>query len=201
MDYVDELEATVRSVAGRLRRVPEAAAGEPPAAGKWSAKQIVGHLIDSASNNHQRFVRARWQEDLVFPGYDQDAWVSAQEYSGARWRELIDLWEAYNLHLARLMRGVPEEVRLRRHARHNLDVVAWKPVPADVAASLDDVMRDYVGQLEHHVEQLDGLHLPEIIRRPRTLADAFGAFGFLVAIVAIVVGLVQIAHWLAHLFS
>jgi hypothetical protein len=131
-----------------------------PAPGKWSAKEIVGHLIDSASNNHQRFVRARWQDDLVFSGYAQEAWVSAQDYQHAPWPDLLTLLVAYNRHLARVMRATPESVRLRLNARHNLDALAWQPVPADRPASLDEFMRDYVAHLRHHLRQVDALRLP-----------------------------------------
>jgi hypothetical protein len=201
MDYTDDLVATVHATAGRLRRVSDADAARAPAPGKWAAKEIVGHLIDSASNNHQRFVRARWQDDLVFPPYDQDAWVATQGYQSAPWPTLVDLWEAYNSHLARVMRSMPEPVRLREHARHNLDEVAWQPVPRDRPATLDYFMRDYVAHLQHHVRQIDAMRLPERTpaRRPRTLGDLVGAFGFFVAIIAIVVGLVQTARWVKHL--
>ena len=74
--YALDLEDTVGRMAERLRGVSDAEAMRRPSAGKWSAKEIIGHLIDSASNNHQRFVRARWQEDMVFLGYQQDEWVA-----------------------------------------------------------------------------------------------------------------------------
>ena len=156
-DYVDDLVATVRSTADRLRAVSERDAERRPAAGKWCAKEIVGHLIDSASNNHQRFVRARWQEDLVFHGYEQDAWVLVQQYASAPWGELLDLWLAYNLHLARVMRAMPEAVRLRPHTRHNLDQLAWKPVAYGEPATLDYFMQDYVDHLHHHVRQIEAM--------------------------------------------
>lgn len=154
MDYTDDLVTTVRQAWDRLTEVSDADASRRPAPDKWSPKQIIGHLIDSASNNHQRFVRARWQDDLVFPGYDQDGWVEAQAYQEAPWRELLDLWLAYSLHLARVMRGTPDEVRLRGHLRHNLDRLAWRPVPSELPATLDYFMRDYVGHLKHHLGQL-----------------------------------------------
>ena len=160
MDYVNDLVSTVRGTAARLRAVVEADAARRPAPGKWSAKEIIGHLIDSASNNHQRFVRARWQEDLVFTGYDQDAWVEAQQYEAAPWPELLDLWLAYNLHMARVMRTVPDAVRLRSHTRHNLDQLAWRPVAPGEPATLDYFMRDYVAHLHHHLRQIEALRFP-----------------------------------------
>lgn len=159
LDYADDLEATVRGTAKRLARVADADAARRPAPGKWCAKEIIGHLIDSASNNHQRFVRARWQEDLVFAGYEQDAWVEAQRYREAPWPELLHLWEDFNLHLARVMKATPDAVRLRSHTRHNLDQLAWKPTAAEQPATLDYFMRDYVDHLKHHLRQIEALGL------------------------------------------
>ena len=78
-----DLEQTISRAAERLLWMSDEAAGEPMAPGKWSPKEVIGHLVDSASNNHQRFVRAQFQEDLVFPGYQQDDWVSFQRYGAA----------------------------------------------------------------------------------------------------------------------
>lgn len=163
-EYVTDLRTTVDRAAEELRAIPDAVASARPAPGKWSVKEIIGHLIDSAANNHQRFVRARWQEDLVFPGYAQDDWVTAQEYQTAPWPELVTLWQSYNRHLARVMAGVPLVVRTRVHQRHNLDQIAWRTIPVDQPATLEYFMRDYVGHLEHHLEQIAGL-IPQVTRR------------------------------------
>ena len=129
----------------------------PRTPGKWSPRQIVGHLIDSACNNHSRFVRAQFQEDLVFPGYEQDRWVAVQRYEDVPWTELIALWAAYNRHIARIMSAAPESELTRPRARHSLDAIAWQPVPAARPATLGYFMRDYIGHLHHHLKQiLDG---------------------------------------------
>jgi hypothetical protein len=154
MEYVDELVTAVGDATARLRAMSDAEAERRPAPGKGSPKEVIGHLIDSASHNHQRFVRAQWQDDLVFAGYKQDEWVATQKYQEAPWPELVDLWAAYNYHLARVMKVTPSHVRLRRHDRHNLHMVAWQPVPADQSTSLDYFMRDYVGHLRHHLGQI-----------------------------------------------
>jgi len=162
--YALDLEDTVARMAERLRAVSEAEAMRRPSPGKWSAKEIIGHLIDSASNNHQRFVRARWQEDMIFLGYQQDEWVASQEYQGAPWGELIELWASFNRHIARVMRATPEAARMKAHRRHNLDQLAWTPLPPEKPATLDYFMRDYVGHLHHHMKQIEGLRLRGMVR-------------------------------------
>ena len=154
-DYAEDLRATVLAAWASLAAIPDEAAARRPGPGKWSAKEIVGHLIDSAANNHQRFVRAQFQDDLVFAGYAQDAWVAAQRYQDAPWQDLLTLWRAYNLHIARLIEAMPVEVRLRERRRHNLHELAWQPVPAGTPTTLDYFMRDYVGHLHHHLRQID----------------------------------------------
>ena len=155
-DYVQELRDLVERSAALLRALDDAATAARPALGQWSPREIIGHLVDSASNNHQRFVRARFQDDLVFPPYEQDDWVAAQRYQEADWPELVTLWRSYNLHLARVMDAVPDDVRFREHTRHNLDRIAWVTVPADEPATLDYFMRDYVGHVRHHLRQVLG---------------------------------------------
>ena len=166
LDYASDLEATVRLEAARYREVSDHDAAQRPAPGKWSAKEIIGHLIDSASNNHQRFVRANWQDDLVFTGYEQDRWVALQQYNSAPWNELLDLWLAFNLQLARVMDAIPADVRRRPHSRHNLDQIAFGPVAPGAPVTLDFFMHDYVAHLHHHLRQIEGLGLPGLVENP-----------------------------------
>ena len=70
-----DLGSVVGSAAEQLHAISESQSQVSPVEGQWSAKQVLGHLIDSAANNHQRFVRAQFTADLVFPGYDQEQWV------------------------------------------------------------------------------------------------------------------------------
>ena len=155
LDYADDLRTTVVQAAASLAAMSDEAAGRRPGPGRWSPKEVIGHLIDSAANNHQRFVRAQLQDDLVFAGYAQDAWVAVQRYQEATWQELLTLWRAYNLHIARLIEVMPVEVRLRERPRHNLHELAWRPLPAGTPPTLDYFMRDYVGHLHHHLRQID----------------------------------------------
>lgn len=152
----EELRETVASATPRLLGLSEAAASKAPAPGKWSPKEVIGHLVDSASNNHQRFVRAQFTDDLVFPGYAQEAWVAAQRYASAPWPELVELWRSFNLHLARVIEAMPPSVRLAERRRHNLDELAWKAVPRQEPTTLEYFMRDYVAHLRHHLAQIPG---------------------------------------------
>ena len=154
--YVARLRAVIDASEPLLRALPAPATARRPAPGKWSPREVIGHLVDSASNNHQRFVRAAWQEDLVFPGYAQDAWVELQRYADAPWDELLDLWASFNRQLARVMAALPEPVRTRQRVRHNLDEIAWRTVPRSQPATLEYFMADYVGHLEHHLRQVLG---------------------------------------------
>jgi len=154
--FLAEFRRTIDRAAERLGTYHDNEAGLPTAPGKWSRKEIVGHLIDSAANNHGRFVRAQLQDDLVFPGYDQDAWVRVQGYRDRSWNDLVALWRAYNRHIACLMESAdPAAVALARRS-HNLDELAWKAVERTEATTLDYFMRDYVAHLEHHLRQALG---------------------------------------------
>ena len=155
-DVLEDFVRTVEEASARLTRMPEAELSARRAEEGWTAKEILGHLIDSAANNHQRFVRAQFTEDLVFPGYDQEAWVSAQEYADEPWPLLVNLWKFYNLHLAHVCRRAPEDARVRPRARHNLHVIGFAPVSAQEPATLEHLMRDYVEHLKHHLRQIFG---------------------------------------------
>ena len=152
MNYVDELRQAVTEATPKLMALGDASARRP-SPNKWSAREIIGHLVDSASNNHQRFVRGQLQDDLVFPGYAQDDWVRIGRYADAPWEELIALWRTFNLQIARVMEGTPEEVRMRPRDRHNFDTIGVHP-PPDQPARLDDVMSGYVTHLKHHLSQI-----------------------------------------------
>ena len=88
-DTLDRLRMILETIPPRLRGVSEAESVRRPAADKWSRKEILGHLVDSASNNHQGFVRAQLVEDLHFPPYEQGGWVTVQRYLEEPWETII----------------------------------------------------------------------------------------------------------------
>jgi hypothetical protein len=153
-DVLDDFVRTIEEASARLLSMTEDEASAPLAEGKWSAKEVVGHLVDSASNNHQRFVRAQLKEDLVFPGYEQEEWVRVQAYGEEPWPLLVNLWKFYNLHLAHVCGRAPETERLRERREHNLHEIGWAPVSREEPATLEHLMRDYVGHLKSHLGQI-----------------------------------------------
>jgi hypothetical protein len=138
----DDLLSALKT-ADRLRKIDDAAASKRPAPGKWSNKEILGHLIDSAANNHQRFVRLQLTARIDLPGYEQDDWVRVQRYQERSWHEIIELWQVYNTHLAALIRGV--DPAALRHIWH---------MPDGNEEDLEFIMRDYVRHLRHHLKQI-----------------------------------------------
>ena len=108
---VTALASVVEHAVPHLNAISDDAASKKPAPNKWSKKEILGHLIDSAANNHQRFVRAQEAMELRLPGYAQEHWVAAQRYDQREWPEVIALWSAYNRHLAHVISHLPEDRR------------------------------------------------------------------------------------------
>jgi DinB superfamily len=135
--------ATIESELPKLRAIAEDTASEPRAAGKWSPKQVMGHLIDSALNNHQRFVRAQLSSSLSFPGYTQESWVTAQAYQDRSWADILTLWAEVNRHLAHVIG------RISRHA-----LVTPCTIGEGAPVTLRFVLEDYVRHLHHHLAQV-----------------------------------------------
>jgi hypothetical protein len=133
----------VESAEARLCEVSEAESVKPALPGGWSRKQLLGHLIDSASNNHQRFVRAALQPSLEFPGYDQEGNIKIQAVQDANWALLVSLWAAYNRYLAHVIAHLPAE---------KLDTVCR--IGAGEPVTLGFIATDYLTHMLHHLKQI-----------------------------------------------
>ena len=141
-ELADDLRTALNSALPLLRAISEQEAGNPVSGEKWSRKQVLGHLIDSAANNLQRFVRLQIENELRFPSYQQEGWVAVQNYHARTWNDLIVLWEALNLHLAHIMQNTAREHLGRPWIRE------------DENLSLGFIMQDYTGHLRHHLKQI-----------------------------------------------
>ena len=153
-DALEDFRRTVEEASARLRAMGDVEAAARPADGGWSNKETLGHLVDSAANNHQRFVRAQFKDDLVFPGYEQEQWVAANDYQGADWADLVELWRLYNLQLLRVASRIPETQLTRPRHPHSLDQIAFRLVAPEEPATLEYLIRDYVVHLKHHLSQI-----------------------------------------------
>jgi hypothetical protein len=139
----ENLISVISAAEPKLRKVSEQESEKPVLSGGWSRKQVLGHLIDSASNNHQRFVRAVLQESRDFPGYDQAGNVRLQAPQEADWNLMITLWVAYNRYLAHVIARLPAD-KLETVCR----IGTGKPVTLDFLAT------DYLTHLLHHLRQI-----------------------------------------------
>ena len=138
------LRTEVDRAAAYFRSLGEADVTRGRGSDKWVKKEILGHLIDSAANNHQWFVRAQFADPFIWPGYDQRAWVPVHRYRERPWAELVELWVALNRHVAAVIEAVPAQ-KLQTSCI----------IGDSEAASLDWWMRDYLRHLKHHLAQLE----------------------------------------------
>ncbi len=137
------LSRVTSSAEAALQKVSEAESTKPVLSGGWSPKQVLGHLIDSASNNHQRFVRAALQGSLDFPGYDQQGSVRVQAVEQAPWPALIALWASYNRYLAHVIAHLPPA---------QLEAVCR--IGSNEPVTLRFLVEDYLRHLLHHLAQI-----------------------------------------------
>ncbi|MEP6743297.1 MAG: DinB family protein [bacterium] len=154
--FLGEFSDTLSDATPRLLAISEQQSELPRAEDKWSSKQIIGHLIDSATNNHQRFVRAQFTDDLIFLGYQQNEWVRAEHFQEEPWRDLVQFWQSYNQHILHIMKHAPEDARTKLRERHNLHQLASEKIKEDEPVTLEFFMRDYVDHLKHHLNQIFG---------------------------------------------
>ncbi|MGA2720622.1 MAG: DinB family protein [Candidatus Acidiferrales bacterium] len=139
----ERLVLVVETAEPILRVVSDEDSAQPVLRGGWSRKQVVGHLIDSASNNHQRFVRAMLADSLDFPEYDQAGSVRVQAFQEASWPLLVGLWAAYNHMLSHVIARIPA-TKLGTACR----------IGSDEPVTLGFLAEDYVTHLVHHLKQI-----------------------------------------------
>src|SRR5664279_930174 len=140
---IAHFEELLRTMPARLVDLGDDAVAHKPAPNRWSKKEILSHLIDSAANNHQRFVRAQGTPRLEFPGYEQEFWVATQAYATESWPDLVNLWLLLNRHLLHVVKAMPAEVLSTEC------VIGGRP-----GVTLEWLVADYLRHMEHHLTQL-----------------------------------------------
>ena len=145
-EAIARLRRLVETLPAELREISEVEASQLRANGGWSRKQILGHVIDSATVNHQRFVRAQMESGFSFL-YDQERWVEVNDYQNRPWAELIETWTVLNRHLLRVIERIPPALydNLCGHGDGHDDDRPW---------TLAFRIPDYVHHLEHHLKQI-----------------------------------------------
>jgi hypothetical protein len=140
----DGMRKTVEDFVERFINFDEVKASQKPMPDKWSRKEILGHLIDSAANNHQRFVRVQYMNDTNFLSYDQEKWVNIQKHGLRSWNELLSLWKWYNIHLAYIIEAMPSD---------------YLQVPCTIGSgdplTVGYIVVDYLGHMQHHILQME----------------------------------------------
>lgn len=111
-------------------------------------KEILGHLIDSASNNHQRMIRLQYHADLIFPDYrqDNDRWIALQDFQHEDWTLLIQLWKYFNLHLIHVINSVDQSA---------LDH-SWRDFE-ETKVTLQEMIEGYLGHIHLHLNEIQEL--------------------------------------------
>ena len=136
------LERTIDAELPHLRATPESDA-ELKIAGAWSRKEELGHLIDSASNNHLRFVRAALEPEFHGSSYDQNGSVTLHGYQEMSWSGLLEFWRQYNMLLAQVIARIPE-------GKLNTTCCVGESQPV----TLQFLIEDYVGHMQHHLDHI-----------------------------------------------
>jgi len=137
----EQLSAVIRSAVPWLVTLSNAEASLPEREGKWSTKEVLGHLTDSAVNNLARIVRLQITPEAM-PAYAQDAWVRLQHYQQREWSEVLGLWFALNEHLVWTIRHIPQPT------------LALPGVVAGGPVTLGYLIEDYIAHMEHHFRAL-----------------------------------------------
>lgn len=143
MNNLNRLDSIIKETPARLQKLGAAKAAAKPAPDRWSPKEELGHLLDSAVNNHQRIVRVQMEDKLAMPGYQQEKWVRLHAYQDRQWSELVTLWTTLNQHLLAAAQSVPDNAWT-----HTCSVGDSAPM------TLQFVFEDYIQHMLHHLQHI-----------------------------------------------
>jgi DinB superfamily len=140
---IHELLEVVRQYNHKILAIPDAEFSAKPVPRKWSKIEVLGHLIDSAQNNLRRFICGQYEEPPGLITYDQDLWVTANQYRHASKDEMIQLWTLLNQRIASVLQAMPPNIYGK-----------LCPTATGGSQTLDWFAADYVKHLKHHLNQI-----------------------------------------------
>ena len=143
MPQLASLRHILQHVPTRLEHLSPDKVATKPSPSTWSPKEELGHLLDSAADNHQRIVRAQAENHLAMPGYDQKHWVTVNAYQRRDWKELIEVWQALNRQLLAAAESTPGAAW-----SNQLTVGSSEPM------TLEFVFDDYLVHMLHHLHHI-----------------------------------------------
>jgi uncharacterized damage-inducible protein DinB len=143
MNSLQSLLALIDRLPERLAALPLDKVETKSAPDAWSAKQELGHLVDSAANNYQRIVRVQLEDRPAMPTYDGNAWVALQRYQERDWKLLIELWKASNRQLLAAAEAANDAAWARTCTIGDSDPL-----------TLQFVFDDYVDHMVHHLRHM-----------------------------------------------
>jgi hypothetical protein len=143
---IDRLQEHINIVPSKFLKYSEDELRRKPSPSKWSKKELLGHLVDSAANNHHRFIKIQFMPSPFFvEGYAQNDWVRIQNYNEKDSEQLVNLWKVYNEHILFIMQNTPDQ---------NLDIKLNAEQPFENADTLFFLIKDYVDHMDHHFKQI-----------------------------------------------
>ncbi len=142
MGNVQEFKDKVEAAYSLLKSLTEPNISHRPTPERWSIKEVVGHLIDSAANNHQRFIRLQ-NGNATLPGYDQRFWVSAGNYQEMEFQTILELWISYNNLLLSIIASIEPESLTN----------VWTTESGE-QLTLKFLIEDYYAHLQHHIQKI-----------------------------------------------
>lgn len=152
--YHQKLNTIIAQSVDQLDKIDPSDFDFKPRPHKWSKKEILGHLIDSAYNNHQRFLRAEQQGDLIFPGYDPDDWVIKNNYQNRPKEDVLTTWITANHHLSQVIQGLAPALVNQKSTQHNFHKICMNLLKDGESTSLSYLIWDYLFHLEYHLNQI-----------------------------------------------
>jgi hypothetical protein len=149
---INRISFLINDVSEKIKLIPDGELSFKASSGKWSKKEILGHLCDSAINNLSRFTRAQFEDEpFRVVQYAQDDWVRVNHYNEMNIEDVIDYWRAINRQIVQIISNIPED---KLAVKCELGNAAFREDGID--KTLLWLIEDYVVHMEYHLRQIVG---------------------------------------------